>query len=399
MAQPRLARAVHVRSDAGACLPLQHYSLLSLPTEGSIVAIMSNGKPKVEIPAWQRAAQPKPAPADDPVYSQPQNAESQATESDNVEVKEVAVESEGQTANAANEADVTPVATATQQEDSAKNQHVFQSEDFDTFKQRQQPPAQPQTQQEQRPAPPPIITYPEFLVEAHKPPPLITPTRVLNTLYAAGGLATILYAASKYIINPMVDNLSESRHEFLTHSQSKVDVLNERLSKLVSKQPGTKGASSEVDDDTDSEISDPTELYHRDMGTQTEAPPEPKSLIVENNEKDHVEWATNGLKIIESHMNEMADASDKSGEAHKDRLEKMNNLRHYLDQLIYGTVGGPLWTEDSIKNAYGNGTTGTESKKEDDAIEELKKEIRGVKGVLLSAKRFPPVGRPMQTSA
>ena len=28
----------------------------------------------------------------------------------------------------------------------------------------------------------------------------------------------------------------------------------------------------------------------------------------------------------------------------------------------------------------------------DDAIEEVKKEIRGVKGVLLSAKRFAPVG-------
>jgi hypothetical protein len=29
---------------------------------------------------------------------------------------------------------------------------------------------------------------------------------------------------------------------------------------------------------------------------------------------------------------------------------------------------------------------------DDDAIEEVKKEIRGVKGVLLSAKRFAPVG-------
>ncbi|KAM3414567.1 hypothetical protein BST61_g9726 [Cercospora zeina] len=360
---------------------------------------MSNGKPKVEIPAWQRAAQTRPAPADDPVYSQPQNAESQPTEVDKVDLKDVAVTDEGSAESIEHEAQKEPVVTVSQAEDAKKHQHIFQSDDFDTFKQRQQPPAQPRPQQEQRPVAPPIITYPEFLVEAHKPPPLITPTRVLNMLYAAGGLATILYAASKYIINPMVDNLSEARHEFLTHSQSKVDVLNERLSNLVSKQPGTKPASSDIEDDTDSEISDPTELYHRDMGTQTEAPPEPKSLIVENGEKDHVEWATNGLKIIESHINEMADASDKSGEAHKDRLEKMNNLRHYLDQLIYGTVGGPLWTEDSIKNAYGNGINGTDGKKENDAIEELKKEIRGVKGVLLSAKRFPPVSRPMQAPA
>jgi hypothetical protein len=39
------------------------------------------------------------------------------------------------------------------------------------------------------------------------------------------------------------------------------------------------------------------------------------------------------------------------------------------------------------------------SKKEDDAIEELKKDIRGVKGVLLSAKRFPPAGRPLPAAA
>ena len=354
---------------------------------------MSNGKPKVEIPAWQRAAQPKPAPVDDPVYSQPQQSESETTE----DVKEVAVSSEHTESEAVEETTEEP----------AKQPHVFETSDFDSFKQRQAQP--PQEQHQQAPSIPPIITYPEFLVEAHKPPPLITPTRVLNTLYVAGGISTLIYAASKYLVTPMVDTLNESRHDFLTHSQSKVDELNTRLGKLVSKQPGGKSTSSEVEDDIESVDSDPTELYHRDMGTQTEVPPEPKSSVLkaeEEKKQSPAEYATNGLKIITSHITEMADQSDAAGEAHKDQKEKMNGLRHYLDQLVYGTVGGPLWTEESIKNAYGNsgamgGNDGTngDKKKEDDAIEELKKEIRGVKGVLLSAKRFPPVGRPQTAAA
>lgn len=365
---------------------------------------MSNGKPKVEIPAWQRTAQPTPAPVDDPVYSQPQQPEKESEME--ADVKEDTVSSEEKDGGA----EAAEGSVGTQKEDIARLQRVFGRDEFADFKQRQveqmnTPP--PQQQQQATHTAPPIITYPEFLVEAHKPSPLITPTRVLNTLYVAGGISTLLYAASKYIVTPMVDTLHESRHDFLSHSQSKVDELNSRLSKLVSKQPGGTIMPSDVDDD-DSDLSDPTELYHRDMGTQTELPLEAKSTIrnvEEEKKKEHVEYAANGLKIIESHISEMADASDQAGEAHKDRREKMNELRHYLDQLLYGTAGGPLWTEDSIKNAYGtssamggigamDSSNTNNNKKEDDAIEELKKEIRGVKGVLLSAKRFPPARRP-----
>lgn len=363
---------------------------------------MSNGKPKVEIPAWQRAAQPTPAPVDDPVYSQPQQPKEESKTGADVKEDTFSSEENDGGAEAAEES------VGVQEEEIARPQHVFGRDDFADFKQRQveqrtTPP--PQQQQHATLTVPPIITYPEFLVEAHKPPPLITPTRVLNTLYVAGGISTLLYAASKYIVTPMVDTLHESRHDFLSHSQSKVDELNSRLSKLISKQPGGTTMPSDVDDG-DSDVSDPTELYHRDMGTQTELPLEEWNTklnvwkVEEEKKKEHVEYAANGLKIIESHISEMADASDQAGEAHKDRREKMNELRHYLDQLLYGTAGGPLWTEDSTKNAYGmssamggigamDGSNTNNNKKEDDAIEKLKKEIRGVKGVLLSAKRFP----------
>jgi hypothetical protein len=69
----------------------------------------------------------------------------------------------------------------------------------------------------------------------------------------------------------------------------------------------------------------------------------------------------------------------------KDRLEETNKLRHHLDTMMYRVQTANVW----------NGGFSAESKagtEPVDAIEEVKKEIRGVKGVLLSAKRFAPVG-------
>ena len=281
-----------------------------------------------------------------------------------------------------------------------KQQYVLQAEDFESFKSRQQqqpvqqsaPP--PQRQQER---PPPIITYPEFLVEAQKPPPLVTPGRVLNALYAGGAVAAVLYGASRWLITPMVDQLSESRHDLFSHTQTKMDEFNERLAKIASKVPESKLDRAEFDDENASDTSDPTELYHRDMGTQTSPPETPSPATGAEIKRDMVTHAEDTLKIIREHISELADGSEKAGEAHKDRQESVNTLRHYLDGLIYGAAGVSTWTqsEDAIMMKK-NGTDADGTK---DGIEELKKEIRGVKGVLLSAKRFPAVSRPVGATA
>lgn len=354
---------------------------------------MSDGRPKPSIPSWQRAARPTVPATEDPVSSQPEPSNDTSTEP----TPESQSQDEPKEVEAASTDDASPT-------ENVEKKSAFGDSDFETFRQheqqqqeaRQQPPPQPQVQQA-RPSAPPIITYPEFLVEAHKPPPLITPTRVLNAVYAAGGAATLLYAASKWIISPMVDNLSESRHEFFTHSQSKLDELNERLANVVSKVPDAKKEhhASEVDvDDADSETSDPTELYHRDMGTQTSpelSASEPDTP--EEKKKDAVEYQTGALEIMREHINELTEGSEKTAEANKDRQDTMNKLRHYLDGLMYSTAGISTWqsSEDAL--------TMKNDKSGEDAIEDLKKEIRGVKGVLLSAKRFPAVSRPVTGAA
>jgi hypothetical protein len=350
-------------------------------------------------------AQTRPPPQDDPVYAQSE-AEAKPVEAratDSIEtIAPTPTEDETPADPAREEAepesvpsDTTSPTTAPQAGATVAKPTAFETHEFARFntQQQQQQPMQAPPVTQQRQAPPPIITYPEFLVEAHKPPPLITPSRVINAVYLAGGISALLYGASKWLITPMVDSLSESRHEFLDHSRTKVDELNERLSKIVSKLPEAKKdglGDGEINDD-ESETSDPTELYHRDMGTQTDSPLPSRRASVPDVKKTAVDHETTTLQIMQSHFAEMADSSDRAGEASKDRLDNVNKLRHYLDGLIYNTANMPMWqaAEDGMSMKPSNGAP------KDDGVEELKKEIRGVKGVLLSAKRFPAFARPV----
>ena len=258
--------------------------------------------------------------------------------------------------------------------------------EFASFKEASQPPrAQPQPPA--RIVAPPIITYPEFLEDARKPPPLITPMRVLNATYIASAIAAIAYGASTFLVKPMAASLTDARHDFATHGQSKIDELNERLSKIVSKIPEPKSATDAADfDDVESVASDPTELFHRDIGTQTSPPVTPApSSGAQSEIKTTADKQNDRLSIIKSHLDEMLSGLEAGEQPAKDRLEETNKLRHHLDNMMYRVQTQNVWST-------GFGADQKPGSDADDAIEEVKKEIRGVKGVLLSAKRFAPVG-------
>ncbi|KAK0262848.1 hypothetical protein B0A54_09038 [Friedmanniomyces endolithicus] len=280
----------------------------------------------------------------------------------------------------------------------------FDTSDFQAFKQQQQ--QQHPSSSQSTTITPPIITYPEFLVSAHNPSPLVTPSRVVNAAYLAGGIATLVYGASTFLFKPMTETLTASRHDFAAHCQGKLDDFNERLAKLVSKIPSTDVATPapglEINE-TDSVVSDPTELYHRDMGTQTSPLPSrrPSDPFLNPtsepsaHDKDPTTHQSTTLATISTHMNDLLTSlSTNQGAANKDRTAEVDKLRHFLDNMLYGgshavyDAGGGGWGQGGDSWKYG--------KKEEEgggnkAMEELKKEIRGVKGVLLSARRFPGV--------
>ncbi|KEQ71470.1 hypothetical protein M436DRAFT_50884 [Aureobasidium namibiae CBS 147.97] len=243
---------------------------------------------------------------------------------------------------------------------------------------------------------PPIITYPEFLVQPQKPPPLVTVGRLINATYIAGAVTASAYALSKYIIAPMADNLNHARHDMFEHTSQQVTGFNDKLSKLVSTVPHTVKSSTStpaefVDFDMDSVTSDPTELFHRDVGTQTSPSLSRRTSLssdaeIANPDSVPQKQATR-LEIMKSHLSELLEGTENNGTNNQTLQASISETRSYLDGLYY-TPPSYSWNADNSLNA-----SSSSKDKQPDAAVALKAEIRGVKGVLLSAKRFPSVGR------
>lgn len=192
----------------------------------------------------------------------------------------------------------------------------------------------------------------------------------------------------------MLANLTSARHELAETANENLKKLNDKLEQNVSTIPPHRSSDAGADDeDSVSITSDPTELFHRDVATQTS--PEDSSTPV-SADKDvsdptakvssHVER----LETIRSHLHEFAGFDSKSSEAEDTVRLRLNEMRHYLDGLMYSK---PTYSANSY-GMYTTMDTGTGSatgvaRGEEDAISNFKSEIRGVKGALLSARNFP----------
>lgn len=237
---------------------------------------------------------------------------------------------------------------------------------------------------------PPIVTYPEFLTPATKPPPLITASRLVTTAYVAGGLAATMYGLAKFIIAPMTQNLADSRHDFASHTKEQLDTLNSRLGEAVSEDPALKSKPriADIVDDISEADSDPTELFHRDFGTQTTPSLSRRASLSNPSDKDQavVTGHESRLKILTSHIREL-EATRSNDYASSESLKtKISDLSSYLHDLSYQSQ-----YYSSMGGIYGSNYGASKSGK-DDQIEILKTDIRAVKGVFLSARNFFPAG-------
>ncbi|KAJ6008453.1 hypothetical protein N7540_012429 [Penicillium herquei] len=259
---------------------------------------------------------------------------------------------------------------------------------------------------------PPIITYPEFLFQPAKPPPLVTMQSILYTIYGAAGLGASIYGASEYLVKPMLANLTSARHELAETAQTNLQKLNEKLEQTVSVIPAhlttRKGKSSdedtEEDNDSESITSDPTELFHRDIGTQTTPDVSSSSTSLESASKEGdvkpadapvlaVSNHMNRLENIQSQLKEVNDVEKESSSLDDSLRTSLNDLHHYLDGIIYAApsyaTGASYGLFSGGSGSGSNGTSPGVRKSEEDAIASFKAEIRGVKGALLSARNFP----------
>ncbi|KAL5003549.1 peroxisomal membrane anchor protein conserved region-domain-containing protein [Aspergillus recurvatus] len=257
---------------------------------------------------------------------------------------------------------------------------------------------------------PPIITYPEFLLHQSKPPPLVTLRSVLYTLYGAAGIGATIYGAGEYLVKPMLAALTNARHDLAQTVEENLKKLNEKLEQNVSQIPPSlivKCATllgDATEEDIESITSDPTELFHRDIGTQTSQDlTQPSSVTsasntIESTSSDSITAVMTHQKRLETigfHLRELGDAQSQSSTLHDTTRSRINDLHHYLDRLMYSKNSYPY---SSAMGYGGYSTPGLDSggsaalgvgKAEEDAISNFRAEIRGVKGALLSARNFP----------
>ncbi|POR37787.1 Uncharacterized protein TPAR_02012 [Tolypocladium paradoxum] len=233
---------------------------------------------------------------------------------------------------------------------------------------------------------PPIVTYPEFLARPQRPPPLVTTNGLLTTLYGFAGLSTLLYGTSRFVIGPMVESLTDARSDLYGTSSKKLDALVAKLEKTVSEiPPGVKAQPATVDDASDAE--DPTEMFHRDIGTQTSLPatpdaaaPSSKAAAAAAAESESKRQADR-LSTLTKTLSGLKDQFRTQSEDMDDIRTLLDVFRDDLDGMTYGGqtqfVGG--------YDVYG----GAKKTEPEDEIRKVRDNIRRVKGVLLSTRSFP----------
>jgi Pex14 N-terminal domain len=252
---------------------------------------------------------------------------------------------------------------------------------------------------------PPIITYPEFLIRPQKPPPLVTAQRLIYAAYAFAGVSTLTYGASKFIIEPMLNTLTSAREELASTALQDLEKLNAKLETTVSHVPYILSSAAkkhdDPDDDEESISSDPTELFHRDIGIQT-SPPRSRSSSTSSTDLKSKDPATRHASSLSSLLSNLKSLNPPQDD--EDAFFPANSLKDtvaglqtYLNTLQFS--GSSFRTDYS--SIY-TSTTSSDNRKvskapgDTDEAAKLKAEIRALKGAFLSSRNFP--GRPAISS-
>ncbi|PWI66689.1 hypothetical protein PCL_04827 [Purpureocillium lilacinum] len=236
---------------------------------------------------------------------------------------------------------------------------------------------------------PPVVTYPEFLTKPQRPPPLVTTNGLFNTLYAFAGLSTLLYGTSKYVVGPMVESLTDARADLYDTSSKKLDALVAKLEKTVSVIPPPKTAAGAVsataDEDADaSDAEDPTEMFHRDIGTQTTSLPASPLASAKAKDGEGEPLSARQAERLTTLAKTLSGIKDQFRTQSEDMDEIRTLLDVFRDDLDGMTYGG----QTQFVGGYDMYGTAKKSEPEDE-IRKVRDNIRRVKGVLLSTRNFP----------
>lgn len=248
----------------------------------------------------------------------------------------------------------------------------------------------------------PIVTYPEFMTRRQRAPPLITASGFMQTAAALAGFATIVYGASQYVLTPMVSSLTDARAEAYEQVSRGLDTLVSKLEEAVSEIPPTPptknsttaAAATEATtqqqqggNDAASSCGDPTEVFHRDIGIQTEITP-PMTLALRQQQEEEADDVIGAqarrVSGLAASLREVNGGLASESEEYAIVNKSLDTFKDDLDRLTR-----PYQMSLDFPPLFGRSTLS----EPDDAVKELKKNIRGVKGVLLTSRSFPAAGR------
>ena len=262
---------------------------------------------------------------------------------------------------------------------------------------------------------PPIITYPEFLLRPEKPPPLVTFRRLAYATYGFAALTALTYGASRYLVQPMLESLTSARHELADTALQNLDKFNSKLESNVShvsylSSSGSlkvETGGSNDDDGTESVDSDPTELFHRDVATQT-LPLKSRNSSLDSStffnqihqEANPTSSQSNRLSLIATSLASLLASTSPSTTPPNptDSLKStVEDLQTYLDNLQFSNNSFNASSYDHIYPGLDVQKSSSKKNKtgEDDEAEKFKAEIRAVKGALLSSRTFPAGRKPI----
>lgn len=194
----------------------------------------------------------------------------------------------------------------------------------------------------------------------------------------------------------MLATLTESRLSLAETAQSNLSKLITKLEGMVSEIPPTSQPKSQEDGYRDDESDeDPTDMFHRDIGVQTSLPtsplesrpssPSPTSTSILADQTSRLLSLKDSLRgLVEDSTSEGSDVIELEG--------TIAILREYLDGMAYVAPTYGTYGHTSSASGY-NGWGSSRTPEADDEIAKVKAGIRGVKGVLLSARSFPGGGR------
>ncbi|KAL7787088.1 peroxisomal membrane anchor protein conserved region domain-containing protein [Trichoderma ceciliae] len=231
---------------------------------------------------------------------------------------------------------------------------------------------------------PPVVTYPEFLTKPQRDPPLVTTNGLLNTLYAFGGLSSLLYAASRYAVEPMVEKLTSARIDLHETTSKKLETILTQLENTVSVVPSYKNAGADPTSEAD-DVDDPSEMFHRDVGTQTAFPTSPSASSSKGKDEAQSTLQADRLSNLAKSLKGLTDDLKKQSSESRDIKVLMDVFRDDLDNMTYGHHA----------DLFGGFDANKRRKKPDseDEIRKVRDNIRRIKGVLLSARTFPTSAR------